>query len=196
MRFFRRDRRAETAVDAEDAFRRAVAAAEADPPDLEAAERWYRAALDGGEVNSANNLGNLLLRLERDDEAEQLYRRGIALGDEKASVNLAALLRDRHRDDEATDVLGEAARAGGFEAAEQLARTHYDAARYAESEHWFRRAAEDPGRRPAAELCVGVLAEARGEEVEAVDWYRRALDGGDEVTAQRARERLDELEAG
>ena len=64
-------------------------------PTLSAAERWYRRALEGGEVHAANNLARVLRRMDRDEEAEPVYRRGIELGDEIAAVNLAALLRER-----------------------------------------------------------------------------------------------------
>ena len=145
------------------AFDLGYAAAGAEPPDLGAAERWYRRALEGGEVHAANNLARVLRRMGRDDEAEPVYRRGVELGDESAALNLGALLREHDRQDEAVAVLCAAAEAGGYEAAEQLARSLYDADRLDEAERWFRRAAEDPEPRPQAITCVGVLLSARGE---------------------------------
>ena len=167
------------------AFDLGYAALRAEPPDLSAAERWYRRALEGGEVHAANNLARVLRRMGRDDEAEPLYRRGVELGDEIAAVNLAALLREHDRQDETVAVLRAAAEAGGYEAAEQLARTLYDADRHDEAERWFRRAAEDDELRPGAMTCVGVLLDARGEDEEAERWLRRGAEAGDpNATAQ------------
>jgi len=174
---FRRGRRAEQRGD--DAFDLGYTAASAEPPDLRAAERWYRRALEGGEVHAANNLARVLRRMGRDEDAEPVYRRGVDLGDEIAAVNLAALLRDQGRQDEAVTVLRTAADAGGYEAAEQLARVLYDTDRHDEAERWFRRAAADDEPRPQAITCVGVLLDARGEHAEAERWLRRGADAGD-----------------
>ena len=57
--------------------------------DLDAAERWYRIALEAGEELVPNNLAGVLRRQERWDEAETLFRRGLAEGDDVAGFNLA-----------------------------------------------------------------------------------------------------------
>jgi predicted TPR repeat methyltransferase len=67
-------------------------------------------ALDPTLPDRHSNLGNVLLELDRYDEAEQAYRQAIALdpGHANAHNNLGALLRARGRSEEARDAFEQA----------------------------------------------------------------------------------------
>ncbi|NED10815.1 tetratricopeptide repeat protein, partial [Streptomyces sp. SID9124] len=56
------------------------------------AERWYRAAMDAGDVNGAYNLGLLCAAQDRTAQAEQWYRRAAYAGHREAANALAVLL--------------------------------------------------------------------------------------------------------
>jgi TPR repeat protein len=81
--------------------------------DLDAAERWYRVAIERDAGHYAfNNLAGVLRRLGRFEAAEEEFRRGIAAGDEIARLNLGRMLRDLDRRDEAIELLRTAAEQG------------------------------------------------------------------------------------
>ena len=69
--------------------------------DDEGAEAAYRRALDEGEEDAAYYLGDLLVQLNRAEEAEPLLRGVIAAGDTDGHIPLGNALWDLERHEEA-----------------------------------------------------------------------------------------------
>ena len=78
---------------------REPAAERLEPPDLEAAQAWYRKAADAGDTDAMVNLGNVLTQLEPPDleGAQTWFRRAADLGNIDAMLRLGILLTGRSR---------------------------------------------------------------------------------------------------
>ncbi|WP_367137599.1 tetratricopeptide repeat protein [Saccharothrix sp. HUAS TT1] len=138
--------------------------------DVGAAEVWYRAAADSGDVDGMNLLA--LLCEERGDHAEarRWYSRAADSGDAVALHGLARLARRRGQEGEAGRWYREAADRGDQEAMIALAEAAVDPA---DGDAWYRRAAESGN--PRALVVISTRLRARGEVGEAERWLRRAV---------------------
>jgi len=103
---------------------------------------------------AGHNLGNLAVRLGKDDEAEQHFREAIAIDDlfYPAKVNLAVLLNGKGRNEEAEALLREVIEAypERHQVAYSLGLLLAEMGRYPEAEQWLARAATGMPNHPGA----------------------------------------------
>ena len=140
------------------------------------AEHLLNSAAGAGQADAANNLGVLLERSGRAEEAEQWYRTAAGAGQADAANNLGVLLERSGRAEEAEQWYRTAAGAGQADAANNLGVLLERSGRAEEAEQWYRTAA-GAGHADAANN-LGVLLERSGRAEEAEQWYRTAAGAG------------------
>ncbi|WP_405835063.1 tetratricopeptide repeat protein [Streptomyces sp. NBC_00105] len=127
-------------------------------------------------TRAAMNLGVLLAKAGRNEEAEKVYRQAANAGDTAAAVNLGFLLAELGRNDEAEEMYRQAANAGNTTAAFNLGHLLAELGRNDEAEEMYRQAAAT-GHAGAISNLGNLLSEA-GRSGEAEEMYRQAADGG------------------
>ena len=130
----------------------------------------------GGHTAAMYNLGKLLRKTGRLDEAEVWLRRAADGGHPGALFNLGMLVDESGRPDEAELWLRRAAEAGHTEALVSLWKLHLENGRPQDAEVWLRRAGE-AGHRDAM-FSIWKLEQESGRAEEANVWLRRAAEAG------------------
>ncbi|GAB2622901.1 hypothetical protein GCM10027168_63620 [Streptomyces capparidis] len=141
---------------------------------MEIAEIAWRSAPE--HLGAAHNLGLLLQRAGRVDEAENVWRAAIDAGDLSAACHLGDMLFDTGHTDEAEAVYRAAAQAGHLGAASHLGTLLNETGRSKEAEAVWR-AAADAGELSAAHNLGNVLMGARRND-EAEGFLRAAAETG------------------
>ncbi|MEU4493127.1 SEL1-like repeat protein [Streptomyces sp. NPDC023998] len=164
----------------EDADRFAVGVNAAQHNAWATAERAWLPLADAGSPTATHNLGVLLSRAGRIDEAEIRYRQAMETGLPEAMHSLADLMADTDRTDEAEALYRRAIEAGHAPAAYNLA-IMLDDSLTDEVEVLYRRAMEAGITEAAYNLARLLTHEGRIGEAETL--YRQAIEAGDSEAA-------------
>ncbi|WP_406119689.1 tetratricopeptide repeat protein [Streptomyces anulatus] len=140
------------------------------------AESFYRRAAEAGSADALNNLGLLLGRASRQEDAEHVFRQAADTGHAEAMCNLGALLANSGRAEEAERFFRMAADTGHVDATANLGILLDGTGRTDEAEHFFRLAANTG--HPRALNNLGILLDDTGRADEAESTYRQAADAG------------------
>ncbi|MFD0415784.1 tetratricopeptide repeat protein [Streptomyces sp. NPDC127108] len=143
---------------------------------LHVAEEGVRPLADKGDRRAMYNLGVLLGKSGRTEEAEALYRQAHGLGHRSATNNLAVLLKRTGRTDEAETLYRHAHGKGNLIATNNLATLLHRSGRADEAETLYRHA-HDRGLLSATYNLAILLAET-GRLEEAESFYRHAHGNG------------------
>lgn len=141
------------------------------------AEHVLAAGAELGNTRAMSNLGLILYRQGREQEAEFWYRRAAAAGSLNAMCNLGLLLDRSDRREEAEVWYRRAVAEGHQQSMFNLGVLLAESTRHAEAEVWYRRAAES-GHTDAM-VNLGRLLAKSDRAQEAESWWRRAMVEGD-----------------
>ncbi|HBP18887.1 MAG TPA: hypothetical protein DEA08_14015 [Planctomycetes bacterium] len=155
------------------------------PADETKAMRWYARGAELGDVECKARLGWLLYQQGNKSRAEVLLREAAAGGDLNAASNLAVLLHERGRPgdlERAAELLRAAAEGGDEQGmrnyAKVLERGWGVPPDEAAAKRWYRRGAEADNL--DALLDLAALCWRTKDTVEAIRWWERAAELGDE----------------
>jgi TPR repeat protein/pimeloyl-ACP methyl ester carboxylesterase len=166
--------------------------------DMDAAERWYRYAVDLGQLDAMTGLADVLRQRGDAEEAMSWYRKAADSGEIRAQVSLGAKLSETGDLEEAERWLKGAATMVyvGEARTKYIAKAQVDASynlaillrrqgRDDEAEKWFQRAAEEGD--VDAMYNLGRMLSRRGRPEEAQKWLRSAAEHGDADAAKALR---------
>lgn len=141
--------------------------------DYEEAEKWYRIAVEAGDLAAANDLGLVLEHRGAMEEAALLYRQSAEDGSSTAAYNFGIVLSNKGNPVAAREWFARAHELGDYDGAYRLGRSLMKEKRYDEAEEWFLKA-QDMSHHGAGRELAGLRSE-RGDD--------RSADAPDNVKA-------------
>lgn len=152
-------------------------------PGTRQAEIWFRRAADQGLPKAQHNMGVLVFRAGRDDEATAWFEKAAAGGWAPSMLALAALLEDGGNIPRASELYEAAARQGDADAQDALGRLALDEGTETSHErarHWSEQAAKQGQADSQARLGT-IYHEGLGVErdpQQAASWFLKAAQRG------------------
>jgi TPR repeat protein len=140
------------------------------------AEEYYKKAIDAGNNDALNNLGNLYKEQKEYSKAEEYYKKAIDAGVNDALINLGILYKEQKEYSKAEEYYKKAVDAGNNDALFNLGILYKEQKEYSKAEEYYKKAI-DGGNNDALNN-LGVLYQEQKEYSKAEECYKKAIDAG------------------